>query len=112
MNVKKVVQILAVGLSILAISACSHKKPANAGGEVYDDPYSRAQTSGAGQNVNYNDENNSRHLSSKNTFYFDFDKSSVHPHDLPSIYAKADYLMSHPNVKMILEGHTDPRGSR
>ena len=113
MQFKKLAQVMLIGISILTISACTHtKKNAGQNGEGYDDPYTKAQASGAGQNANYNDENNPRHLSSKSTFYFDFDRSSVHPSDMPAIYAKADYLMAHPNTKIILEGHTDPRGSR
>ena len=54
----------------------------------------------------------SKHASGKDVYYFDFDRSVVKPVDMPAIYAKADYLLSHPKAKIILEGHTDPRGSR
>ena len=48
----------------------------------------------------------------KRTYYFDFDKSEVRDEDKPAIEANATYLLSHPNAKALLEGHTDPRGSR
>jgi len=49
---------------------------------------------------------------SKHTVYFDFDKSDIHPEDRDIIIAHAQYLVQHPNVKVVLEGHTDERGTR
>lgn len=46
------------------------------------------------------------------TYYFDYDKSDVHEADRASVEVQAKYLASHPNAKVRLEGHTDPRGSR
>ena len=112
MQFKKLAKVMLIGMAVVTMSACTHTKKTGPNGEVYDDPYSKSQVSGAGQSASYNDENNSQKLASKNTFYFEFDKSSVNPSDLPAIYAKTDYLIAHPNVKIILEGHTDPRGSR
>jgi peptidoglycan-associated lipoprotein len=113
MQLNKIARLILVGVCILAVSACTHtKKSTGQNDEAYDDPYSHTQTSGVGQQANYNDENNPKHLSDKNVFYFDFDKSDVRSVDLPAIYAKANYLIAHPNAKLILEGHTDPRGSR
>jgi peptidoglycan-associated lipoprotein len=71
------------------------------------------EASGAGGRSSYNDSvNSSKGKLSKNIYYFDFDKSEIHQSDLPAIYAQGDYLMAHPAAKIILEGHTDPRGSR
>lgn len=114
MQLKKLAQIMLIGVSVLTISACTHNKKGtdpNAG-STYEDPYNKAQASGAGEGNNYGDENSARKLASKDTYYFDFDKSEVHEQDKPAIYAKADYLVANPNAKIILEGHTDPRGSR
>lgn len=46
------------------------------------------------------------------TYYFDFNKSDVRDQDMACIKVQADYLNSHPQAKVILEGYTDPRGSR
>lgn len=48
----------------------------------------------------------------KRTYFFDYDKSEVRDEDRPAIEANADYLVNHPSAKALLEGHTDPRGSR
>ncbi len=120
MQLKKLAQVLLVAASVLAISACTHtKKNMNPNeGSSYDDPYDRtqgaqkAQASGAGSGANYGDGVSSKHATSKDVYYFDFDRSVVKSADMPAIYAKADYLLAHPKAKIILEGHTDPRGSR
>lgn len=46
------------------------------------------------------------------TYYFDFNKSDVRDPDKACIKVQADYLNSHPEAKVLLEGYTDPRGSR
>jgi len=51
-------------------------------------------------------------LLSRRIVYFDFDKSDIHPEDRPVIEAHARYLSEHPNAVVVLEGHTDERGTR
>lgn len=46
------------------------------------------------------------------TYYFDYDRSDVHDADRASVEVQAKYLASHPKAKVLLEGNTDPRGSR
>lgn len=114
MQLKKLTQVLLMVVSVMAIAACTHTKKNMDPNDPssYNDPYNRAQASGAGSNSNFVDGVGSQHASAKDVYYFDFDKSIVKSADMPAIYAKADYLLSHPKAKIILEGHTDPRGSR
>lgn len=114
MQFKKIVQIMLIGVSIIALSACTHTKKSSGtdGSDGSYDTASNAQASGVGQGSQYGDENSSKHSASKNTYYFDFDRSDVHASDRPAIYSQANYLLAHPKTKIILEGHTDPRGSR
>jgi peptidoglycan-associated lipoprotein len=51
-------------------------------------------------------------LLAKRTYYFEYDKSDVSDQEKPAIFANAENLVAHPNMKVLLEGHTDPRGSR
>lgn len=115
MQFKKTAQVMLITMSLLSMAGCTHtKKNMDASGGSYDDPYNRAESSGVASASNYGDSThaNATRVASKDVFYFEFDKSVVSDSDKPAIYAKADYLLANPNAKIILEGHTDPRGSR
>lgn len=43
--------------------------------------------------------------------YFDFDKSDIRPDQLERIDNNLQYLLNHPNDKVLIEGHCDERGS-
>ena len=44
--------------------------------------------------------------------YFDFDSAEVRADSLPVVESHAQYLLSNPSAVVILEGHTDERGTR
>ena len=43
--------------------------------------------------------------------HFDFDKSNLRPDAQEILQRKADYLQRNPNLKVIVEGHCDERGT-
>jgi len=43
--------------------------------------------------------------------YFDFDKSNIRPGDAKILDASATYLKANPNQLVLIEGHTDERGT-
>lgn len=47
----------------------------------------------------------------KRVIYFDFDSAQIRSEFVPIIEAHARYLASRPGTKVVLEGHTDERGS-
>jgi len=49
---------------------------------------------------------------SKLTIYFMYDSSQIQQDFIPVVAAHAQYLLGHPNQRVILEGHADERGSR
>jgi peptidoglycan-associated lipoprotein len=49
---------------------------------------------------------------SSRVIYFDFDSSQVRDEFRPILQAQATYLSAHPSARVVLEGHTDERGSR
>jgi peptidoglycan-associated lipoprotein len=51
-------------------------------------------------------------LLAKRVIYFDFDKSDIKDEFRDILQAHAEYLASHPNVHVTLEGHCDERGTR
>lgn len=46
------------------------------------------------------------------SYYFDFDRYEAKNEDLESIQVQANYLVSHPQARIRLEGNADERGSR
>lgn len=109
--------------SMIALTAChsTHKNPetdnaVNEANAAYREDNAVAKTAGAGEETRFGDQTTSKMQSqqaaTKRVYYFAFDSNIVHEQDRPSISANAEYLLSHPSLKVILEGHTDPRGSR
>ncbi|MDR1511611.1 MAG: peptidoglycan-associated lipoprotein Pal [Endomicrobium sp.] len=45
------------------------------------------------------------------TVYFEFDKSDLTEHSIETLKENASYLISNSNIRVILEGHTDERGT-
>ncbi|MBZ9556838.1 MULTISPECIES: peptidoglycan-associated lipoprotein Pal [Modicisalibacter] len=46
------------------------------------------------------------------TIYFDYDKDTIRPEFESVLNSNAQYLRSHPNANVVLQGHTDERGTR
>lgn len=122
-------KLLIAGLGLLLLAGCSSTTP-KAGAEsttatsTSDSATDKTSTNGLGQDSGFDSkgaksgkgagmEGNTKALRVGNqTYYFDYDKSGVHDADRASIEVQAKYLASHPNAKVLLEGNTDPRGSR
>jgi peptidoglycan-associated lipoprotein len=51
-------------------------------------------------------------LLSKRVIYFDFDRAEIQADQRAILQAHAEYLAGNRNVRVVLEGHTDERGSR
>lgn len=49
---------------------------------------------------------------SQRVFYFGFDSSSINPEDREALAEHADFLASHADLSVTIEGHADERGSR
>jgi peptidoglycan-associated lipoprotein len=43
--------------------------------------------------------------------FFDYDKSSIRPDEVPTAQGDASFLQLHPSIKILVEGHCDDRGS-
>lgn len=46
------------------------------------------------------------------TIYFDYDRDTIRSEFEPVLNAHAQYLSANPNAQVVLEGHTDERGTR
>lgn len=114
MKITKGIKLLLLVGAVASVVACSSNKKRddsaiNDANSSYNDG---AQASGMNGNDQFSDGAAGERSLSKKTYYFDYDSNVVHEEDRPAIEANADYLVAHSNVRVILEGHTDPRGSR
>ncbi len=46
------------------------------------------------------------------TFYFDFDQAAIKPESRASLTAHGAFLAANPSVQVVVEGHTDERGTK
>jgi peptidoglycan-associated lipoprotein len=112
MQLKQLIRVLVVSFGVLALGACASGVRDGDNPEV-SDANGGAMASGVNQGSGFDEDGGPAGEGlSKRTYYFDFDKSDVHDADKPAIFANADYLVAHTSAKVIVEGHTDPRGSR
>lgn len=123
MKLNKWMKLILVGASALTLVACSSgKKPMYAdnaaGADGGQDAYvNDAASSGIGERTRFGDmadgqSGATKRLANGKVYYFDFDSNVVHDSDKPAINHHANKLAAAAANKVMLEGHTDPRGSR
>lgn len=116
MKIKKYLALSLLCTLGLILSACSTPGSKGTGdddeGNINQGGNNGAQTAGLGDESQFGGEGGRKGTLSQRTYYFDFDRSDIREEDKPAILANANYLAAHSNKKVIVEGHTDPRGSR
>lgn len=117
--------VLIGALFAVLVAACSSTPNKDAGAPV-DDKSTTAGTTGAatsgtnsggiagnpnaaGQGNPLKDPNN---VLSKRIVLFEYDSYTVRDQDKPIIEAHARYLVTNRNARLLIQGHTDERGSR
>jgi peptidoglycan-associated lipoprotein len=103
--------------SLFTLVACSstHKNQDDSAVNDANAAYhsEEAQASGIGEETTFSDQaEDVKQTRSRRVYYFDFDSHVVHDEDKAAIFANADYLLAHRQARVMVEGHTDPRGSR
>jgi peptidoglycan-associated lipoprotein len=123
MVLNKWTKIVLIGVSVLALTACK-TTPKNGSDDSIANAYGTrntnlaedsARTSGLGSESSFQGQqlaSNDASEAAKRVYYFDFDKDIVHDEYKPAIAANANYLVAHRATNVLVEGHTDPRGSR
>lgn len=100
--------------TVCLLVACSHAGPdaavsasgGTAGAQAYGMGQGAASTAANGMHIN------AMSAPSDQVYYFDFASNTMSDKDLQALEIQANYLASHPNAKIRLEGNTDDRGSR
>lgn len=119
MKLTKWMQVILIGVSVITLGACSAKKK-NMGDTAVADANaaynSGVQVAGAEDESRFGEAGGSGsaggRASSKYVYYFNFDSDAVQPGDRQAIDSNANYIANRNKSKVMLEGHTDPRGSR
>jgi len=122
---KKLLKLAAVSSLAIALAAChstqsTQQAPAvdNTTASTSAQAYPMGQKSGLnGTDVSGGGMNGARHVNSlqapsNQVYYFGFDQSIVSSQDIHAATIQANYLVTHKNAKVRLEGNTDDRGSR
>jgi len=102
-------------LGLLMLAACASTSTTKPGVE---DKSVGAESTGAGAQGGVNGkalsgaEKTAADLLNQRRVHFAFDSSAIDDENRAIIEAHAKYLMANKNVKVVLEGHTDERGTR
>ena len=120
MNASTIIKVGIIAAAGLLLAACSHSSTstsgaANSGASASDS----TQSYGMGDTAGYQSAQaaNGMHINSlkapsNQTYYFDFDSNQLHASDLKALIIQANYLATHKNARVRLEGNTDNLGSR
>ncbi|BAJ01762.1 peptidoglycan-associated lipoprotein Pal [Shewanella violacea] len=119
MDLNKLFKAMLVALPIIALSACSSTSESETDatgsttgsgselvtGGVETGAVTPILTPEEQQRLKYQE------LRKEHIIYFDFDRSSVSAHFAEILRAHGHYLVEHPNVRLMIEGHADERGT-
>ena len=120
MDLNKLFKAMLVVLPIMALSACSSTS------ESETDATSSTESSSSTGSANNGVETGGvapvltpaeqqqlkfQELRKEHIIYFDFDRSSVSQQFAEVLEAHGDYLVEHPIVRVMIEGHADERGT-
>ncbi|MCC5854295.1 MAG: peptidoglycan-associated lipoprotein Pal [Idiomarina sp.] len=122
MELKKVVKAVAVALPMIVLAACSStsddmttgdESRAGGTGASQTDGRRGVETGAADRRLTPQEERQERfaELRRDHVIYFDFDDASIRGEFAELLSAHGDYLVRNPNVSVIIEGHTDERGT-
>lgn len=112
MKLKNIFQTAVIGVGIITLAACSTGRKHGQGDVYSENQATDASASGVGDDAKFGDQAGGRRIASNGrVYYFDYDSNVVHEDDKPAIISNANKLASSSGSAM-LEGHTDPRGSR
>lgn len=116
MNYKPYTKILTVALSLAFLVGCTSSggtQDGSMGGTSGSGSASgQGMASGAQQSGSSMQGGQDSRIPSERTIYFDFDSDKIRSEFQSILSAHAQYLRNNPNATVVLEGHTDERGTR
>lgn len=116
MDLNKLLKAMLVALPIMAISACSSTSESETdamGSTTGSEQDGGVQTGGVGAVLSPEEQQRQQleELRKEHIIYFDFDRSEVQTEFAAVLEAHGTYLVEHPSVRVLIEGHADERGT-
>lgn len=115
MRVSSAAKAISLALSVVWVVGCSSPSTLTEDGDLSSSSNGSATTYGAGSGAGMSGSGVGGSVDVANlqtVFYFDFDASSVRNDSIADLEAHAQYLATHPEASVRLEGHADERGTR
>ncbi|WP_372737571.1 peptidoglycan-associated lipoprotein Pal [Neptunomonas sp.] len=117
MRVSSAAKAISLALSVVWVVGCSSPSTLTEDGDLSSSANGSATTYGAGSGAGMSGSGSGMGGSVdvanlQTVFYFDFDTSSVRNDSIADLEAHAQYLSTHPQASVRLEGHADERGTR
>lgn len=106
---------LAAALSLAVVAGCSSGGGAQDGdqtGGMNSGSSTQGQGMGSSSGASGQGMGQQAQMPSETRVYFDFDSDSIRPEFESMLNQHAQYLQSNTGTNIVLEGHTDPRGTR
>ncbi|AKZ65701.1 peptidoglycan-associated lipoprotein Pal [Candidatus Palibaumannia cicadellinicola] len=116
-NSKLLLTGIIVSFSIMSIAGCSEQNKSQKNGKSYLQMNSPIEETGLKSNSNSSSTKSSdehaalQKLRQTNIIYFDLDKYDIHLNYGTILDDHAKFLRNNPSKKVIIEGHTDERGT-
>ncbi len=114
MQLNKVLKGLAIALPMLTLAACSStdsSTDSTAGQTSNNNDQTTVVTPVEGQGTMTEQELRNQELRQSQTVFFAFDDTAILPEYEAMLEAHAEYLRKNPELKVIVEGHADERGT-
>lgn len=136
MKIRKSIIFLSLIVFVLTYAGCAEKQITKSVGTAYPQNESaikkNEQSVTAGKSANQNERNNavskstkqnnskeqtaraqavSKPVSDLTDIHFDFDRYNIRPEDRKILSGHADYLLKNKNIKIVIEGNCDERGT-
>lgn len=119
MDLNKLLKAMLVALPIMALSACSSTSESetdamgSTNGSGSELNGGGIQTGGVGAMLSAEEQQRQQleDLRKQHIIYFDFDRSEVQTDFATILEAHGTYLVEHPSVRVLIEGHADERGT-
>ena len=109
MQINTLLKSLMIALPMFTLAACSSTEDSGAG--VQDQGMETTGTADQGLSADEQMRQKYEALRQENTIYFGFDQDAIENQYAELLQAHANFLREHTNIKVLVEGHTDERGT-